>query len=107
MFNIQCTIIQSADVTGGGIVASRVAVNTGTQVFVSNKPWELQFEVQISRVTGVPAEMPHRSKDVMQRGVRFCLCRTETPPTADHAGDPPQFLGNVVKLEASIADGKI
>ena len=57
-------------------------------------------------MTGVPAEAPFRSKDIIQRGIRFCLCRTETPATADNSGDPPQFLGNVVKLHASIQDGK-
>lgn len=69
--------------------------------------WELQFEVQIGKITGVPAELPKRTKDVIERGVRFCLCRTSNPATAENPGSPPQFLGNVVKLHASIQEGKL
>lgn len=103
-----CDLLQSAEVHAVDKKMSSLRPRLGAPAQQSIVPqdWEMQFEVQIMRVTGVPAEAAYRSRDVIQRGVRFCLCRTENPPTATDAGEPPEFLGNVVKLQASLQPGK-
>lgn len=63
---------------------------------------EIQFQVQITRVIGVPTEDAARKQDVLHRGVRFCLCKCATPPTEEEAGTVPEFIGNVMKLHATI-----
>ena len=60
----------------------------------------LQFEIQINRISGVPMETVGRREDVLSRGVRFAICKTNKPATPDQAGNPPEFLGNVTKLHA-------
>jgi hypothetical protein len=62
---------------------------------------DVQFQVQILSVSGIPSETESRVHDVVHRGVRFCICRTDKPPTAEEVGMPPEFLGNVTSLHAS------
>ena len=92
---------------------------------------DLQFSVQIKRVTGVPSEEGARKEDILIRGVNFGLVRTNKPPTKDEAGryytsyryilgvnytvsflphkikhvkfySDPEFIGNIVRLHANI-----
>ena len=43
----------------------------------------LQFEIQINRISGVPMETVGRRDDVLSRGVRFAICKTNKPATPD------------------------
>lgn len=58
--------------------------------------------MQVVRVHGVPTEDSARKDDVINRGVRFCICKTTKPPSAEETGSPPQFIGNVTKLHATL-----
>ena len=62
----------------------------------------VKFHVKIKKVTGVPSEEGARKKDILLRGVNFCVCRTAKPPTVDECGDDPEFVGNTVRLNAVI-----
>ena len=62
----------------------------------------LKFDVQVLKVTGVTSESPQRSSDILMRGVNFALCRTKKPPTDSEIGDDPEFIGNLVKLHATL-----
>eukprot|EP00605_Chrysophyceae_sp_TOSAG23-4_P002649 GSChrysophyteH1.ASY1.ANO1.2925.1 assembled CDS len=66
-----------------------------------NNKNEVQFEISVDRVEGVPSENEDRTSDVLHRGVRFCLVQTDKAPTADDAGHPPKFLSNVSKMHAN------
>lgn len=63
----------------------------------------LEFSVQIMNVTGVPTESAARKDDILNRGVRFCLCKAEklSTPHGSSTGTP-QFLGNSFKLHAHV-----
>lgn len=41
------------------------------------------------------------------RGAKFCICRTRQPPTNDDAGIPPEFIGNVAHLGATVHPEKL
>ena len=62
----------------------------------------LKFDIQINRVSGVPSENEGRSEDMLIRGLRYGLCRTTKPPTFDDIGNDPEFIGNIIKLHATL-----
>ncbi len=61
---------------------------------------ELFLEIQLNSVQGLPVESVLRARDVVSRGIRFCVCQTDKPATADEPGNPPEFLGNVSSVSA-------
>lgn len=40
------------------------------------------------------------------RGIRFSICQTNKPPVAGTPGNPPDYIGNVTKLHASVHPSK-
>jgi hypothetical protein len=62
---------------------------------------DITFEVNIEHVSGVPVEHESRRPDLLHKGIRFAICRTDNPPTEDSSGTRPEFLSNVVKLHAT------
>ena len=40
-------------------------------------------------------------------GVRFMICKTNKPPNASEPGSPPQFIGNVTKLHATVHPSRL
>ena len=68
---------------------------------VNTAAGDVECTVRISKVSGVPSESSERERDIVGKSVKFCICRTDNPPTSEEPGDPPQFLGNVVTLRAS------
>ncbi len=40
------------------------------------------------------------------RGARFCICWCENPPTEEQS-TPPEFLGNIHKMHATVVPGKV
>jgi len=66
----------------------------------------IKFDVQILKVTGIPSESFSRAPDILVRGVKLCVCRCSKPPTEDSPGDDPDFVGNVVKLHATLSSTK-
>ena len=63
---------------------------------------EMQFEVQILRVSGIPSEDALRRDDVVGRGVKFCVVKTDKPPALGQPGNSPEFLSNVTKVNAQL-----
>ena len=61
---------------------------------------ELFLEMQLNSVQGLPIESTLRSRDIVSRGLRYCVCQTDKPATADEPGNPPEFLGNVGSMSA-------
>ena len=61
---------------------------------------EVEFEISVTKVEGVPSENAERSADVVHRGLRFCIVQTDKAPTPDEPGHPPRFLSNVSKMHA-------
>jgi Ca2+-binding EF-hand superfamily protein len=78
-------------------------LSRGTEAELS----ELHFEVGVSKVEGIPCEDVSRTPDVVSRGVRFCVVQTDKPPHPEQGpGNPPAFLSNVTKLEATTHETK-
>jgi len=48
------------------------------------------LQVQIRSITGVPAAAPARKDDVLHRGVRFAICKTNKAPTLEQPGNRPE-----------------
>jgi hypothetical protein len=78
---------------------SQVSLTNGASADSSG----LKFDVQILNVSGVPSETSGRQSDMLIRGVKFCVCRCGKIPTDDSAGEDPDFVGNVVKLHATLS----
>jgi hypothetical protein len=67
---------------------------------------EVEFEMSVNRVEGVPSEGLERSDDILHRGVRYCIVQTDKVPSETEPGHPPKFLSNVSKMHAVVNDTK-
>ena len=92
---LESLIMDSVDSVRGHTIAE-IAKNP------CNNENVIEFSVQIMNVTGIPTESGARRDDILNRGVRFCLCESERVSSADEIAPPPVFLGNVTKLHATV-----
>jgi hypothetical protein len=101
-FNYRKSVLADVALSADHRLEQVVCRNPSVEAQEVSPQSEMQFEVQIVRVSGVPSEEESRKDDVLHRGVRFSICQTNKPPTHLEPGNPPEFLGNVTKLHATV-----
>ena len=101
-FNYRRSVLADLSILPIHRLDNLICCNPSTETGEIPAELEIQFEVQVVRVSGVPSEADSRKDDVLHRSVRYMICKTDKPPSTDEPGNPPQFIGNVTKLHATV-----
>ena len=101
-FNYRRSVLADLSILPIHRLDNLICCNPAVETSETPAELEIQFEVQVVRVSGVPSEAESRKDDVLHRSVRYMICKTDKPPSTEEPGNPPQFIGNVTKLHATV-----